>query len=384
MSLNLGTRITQWFNTNFGSLQQKSSDEIVVMSLVIGVVLIHISIVCMSIWYLSKIIEQSTREALLKNPVNRDTVGYNAAESCSLNIFQTYPYVIFPILSILQWILLVIAAFIIYIGVIEKKFTIPFWILAITVMIQTLIMFSVCLYQFLSTRKSISALKSLKDQFNQLVWDNLYNCDTEFNTSLTSMPATGLDISKYISVALSSIATKVSSTGSGCDPSSSWDKVFFTLNMYRHFLKLGLGTNSDDTKDALNNVFANYPDQNPRTSAPPSAFSPTDYLPYSVERIQDYTTDYIIMLQECGIDSKTFTGISQNKHTIDAQTIIGQMRPDDARSALLNMAILFLVVSIGLPIVITFGYYYIYNGVKMLLDYGRPDMGQPFIGQRFR
>ncbi|NDB86791.1 MAG: hypothetical protein EB127_29480, partial [Alphaproteobacteria bacterium] len=176
---------------------------------------------------------------------------------------------------------------------------------------------------------------------------NMYISDAQFLETISTLPKHSVETSKIIGQALCAIKADTSTEDIA--------KIFFTLNIYRHFLKLGIG--SDVTKDAVSNIFSKYSIAFKRFGNRPTSAS--DYLSYGTQMIKDHSVEYVEILSNFkGTDPK-LPSIDMNKLqnvrkaipiaqdlTSKANDLANDFFPDDALYSFYQMVLAFVLISL--------------------------------------
>lgn len=291
-----------------------------------------------------------------QNPLNKDKLSYSAANACHfkdvLRKKIKYPYVMFPMLIVISIILIIFTLGYIASNNSWGSQSMVIYILLFACTMQTLVWIGGYLLIFRSSKKVLDSLKSKIDIFNVLVDQNMYIADAQFLATISTLPRNSVEISKIIAQALCVIKADTST--------EDIVKIFFTLNVYRHFLKLGIG--SDVTKDAVSSIFSKYSILFKRFGK--SSNNISDYLSYGTQIIKDYSSEYVSILSNFKETDSKLPSIDMNKLqnvkkavpivqdlTSKANDLANDFFPDDALYSFYKMILAFVLISL-LPFVI--------------------------------
>ena len=296
-------------------------------------------------------------DATRKNPLNKDKLSYSVANACNFTDIIVkrkikYPYVMFPIMIVISVILILFT-----IGYISAKRSwgsqsIIIYVILFACTIQTLVWIAGYFVIFKPSKYVLDSLNAKIKLFNKLVDDNMYIRDSQFLATISTIPKHSVETSKIIGKALCVIKADTST--------ADIVKIFFTLNIYRHFLKLGIDSNV--AKDAVSGIFSKYSIALKLFGNAPSTAA--DYLSYGTHIIKDYSVEYVDILSNFkGGDSKLPSidvsklenvkkaVVGAQELTSKANDLANDFFPDDALYSFYTMVFAFVFISL-LPFIV--------------------------------
>jgi hypothetical protein len=245
---------------------------------------------------------------LIKDPLNNETVEYTLLNAYTLN-GSKYKFMIIALIGILISGLLIFSL----INVYKKSGSMPMKFLSIVVgIVVAIILYITSLYLTHSSTRVIQRRVSdfnsyLKTHVFPGIFPKLYNGPL---SDLAVTPENNLDTTKIINNILISYTyvpnTIIKSDGTKITESNEKQlgRVFFTLNMYQHYLSV---CNNINAPSCISSVFhpvpimQNYLNTSPAInflSGLVSSWSPSDYLNNRYTFIEDNTDAYIAIIKE--------------------------------------------------------------------------------------
>lgn len=184
---------------------------------------------------------------LKKNPLNHESPEYMIINACSLR-GSHFKYILFPVISVASIIMM---GFILYqlmnskqetsnAQIMELMFVVPLAIILIFVLL-------VYLYIFFSVRNTMSQVQRNIAMFNNSVATNIY---PPVMKMLTTIPNNSVEALGTITKVLKSYKP----SGSSAKTNEELARIFFTCNLYQHYLKMGID-NYENLADCMSNVF---------------------------------------------------------------------------------------------------------------------------------
>ena len=344
--------------------------DIVVAFLIIFAVLLYLTFVAFSVWFLYSITAQLAVDAITKNTINKNTITDGAVHAGDLFKLQKYPFGLILCLLVLSMLCLVGASCSVYFTGEERLLSKTFMWSAGAIAAINAITIVVCLAIFWSASQTTGVLQKLQDDFNTKVSTAIDAIDDGILTIIReSVPlsgsggtdnaqSTGTTIAKVIKF-IKSYQTSISAEDAPAPaPATETNKttpaqiknIFFALDLYRTYAQLGI--QSADFKTYLGDIFTKS-----TTSSGDDKCTPFQLLPSKLYEIKDHTSEYKRMLLNCGVTK--YDSVDKNDVTADVSNLVKQMRPNDARDALVKMSIAMTTVSIGAPVLLALVYFYV-------------------------
>ena len=233
-----------------------------------------IFIVCalMAVILLMLIMMNYSNAQLIKNPLNKDTIAYQMRDACNINLTRisaNYPY------GVIMWLLFINLLIIIFAVVrifnnfsnddagnerVEnnKKLFGSSKTSAVIIVILfagvSVLMFGICYLFFSKTKNTINNANQNVTKFNDLVSSSMYTTNAEILKQLRAMPTNTIDITNNIENALT-IYFKDTKGKKSEQFVTDLSQLFFTFNLYQHYIEMGVNQNNTAVSSALISVF---------------------------------------------------------------------------------------------------------------------------------
>jgi len=265
------------------------------MSLRVCVLVAFLSVFVSAIMSIVKLVQISqdyTLSGYLKNPLNKDIVDYNIAESTSFSLhgfFSKYSYLMFLMFPLISIVFCIISIVLIYrvkkANGDQPEMSMILNILLLVTVIQSIIIICVNYVKFFKTRKRMQPVLNGIRTFNRYIYNNIYKDSAFLNSiqrslSVTGQPGTSSDLVKD---SLKVVMNHFDDSTTDSDKTDILTKAFFTLNMIKHFQKIGY--TNPNTPDALS-LFT------PLKVLSLQFFTPSDYLFANGDVIEDHSISF--------------------------------------------------------------------------------------------
>lgn len=236
---------------------------------------------------------------LIKNPLNVQTTKYNITDSCSLSNAR-YKYIMFLFIGCTIFVLLVASTIVAYQQMQTQPGIKDVYTVCLGITIVYSILLGIYLWVYFTTDHAMSFVQNQIRDYNKIVAQNM---SSAVMSQLKMVPANSIDEMYIIQRALYTFVPSKDKK----QQVSELISLFFTLNLYKHYLKMGT-VNINLITDCLNNVFDKTQLLLFRASLSAdlsiSTWSPTDYLDSKYTFIEDYSELYIKMILEGKNDCK--------------------------------------------------------------------------------
>jgi hypothetical protein len=361
-----------------------------------------IFIVCalMAIILLMLIMMNYSNAQLIKNPLNKDTIAYQMRDACNINLTRVssnYPYGVIMWLLFINLIIIIIAVGYTFTGKgsdgkervenNKKLFGSNIWFGALVLILfagVSVLMFGICYLFFSKTKKSINHANVNVAKFNSLVSSSMYSTDTEILKILRSLPTSTIDITNKIDSVLQLYVSKLKKT-SPKQLEKDLSELFFTFNLYQHYIKMGINQNNTAVSNALMSVFNSTnilkytigksedakedSEENGEnikssvfTDVDSSSWPAADYLISKYTFIKDYSNNYIQLIQNSDYYTGKFQEIATpqlllkaanntSNNSISASQLANSFNLNASLNSFISMAVWIAIITI-LPFIL--------------------------------
>jgi len=296
--------------------------------------LIIIGSMILALIYLIKLLEQTSNEELISNPLNREAVDYTISKS--IHFFGSdYKYQLFLILPVLSLIFAIIALTKPAVGIIRG--------LAFACLFQSIIALLVNISIYNYAYRSLHLVNDRITSLNNFIHNKMYK-NAKFLSSLKNIPANSLLVLNVVKAAITNIEKDV--TGDGLT------QAFFTLNLYFHIQKIGhRNINIADaiTIFDIHNILAgsSLKDKlNIANKMSQLSWSPADYFFRKTTYVEDYSNTIKQMYISAGGSLKV-ANIAMIRVAMWIEELNNRantLSPEDSMGRFLPMAITILII----------------------------------------